>query len=427
MLFRRTVTATAVVAVAVAVLQSPAVARAPGDLDPSFNGAGQATTRLGSDAEVNVLAMQGNKVVAGGWSTTPSGRVWSFARYLTYGGLDTTFGHRGRTRLELRHAHGVVDLRVLPSGKIVAVGRLGRKFGVAMLTKNGHLDRTFGGGDGIVRTGFGQRSATATCVTTISGGRIVVGGWSSAAGGFEQFALARYLPSGKLDTSFGSHGKVLTDFWAARSEYSWVNDLLRWPGSNKVLAVGNTQREGAPPGFDVAMARYTATGRPDRAFGGGDGRVRLNVPGGFIASAAVMQTGRTVLVGGYGSPGPGEDAALLRVLGDGRLDLSWGGGDGIVWHDAGTTDEFWTRLVRSGRRTVLVGEVDGDAALMRVEASGALDSTFGSGGLAVTAFPGGASVLRGVTIQRDGRIVAGGSAPTAGATTGFALERVLAD
>ncbi len=425
MLFRRAVAVAAVTATTVCLLQGPASAKAPGNLDPSFNGAGQATTRVGSDAEVNVVAMHGQNVVAGGWSQTPSGRVWSFVRYLSYGGLDTSFGNRGRVQLRLSDAQGAVDLSVLPGGKILAVGRAGRKFALVRLTKTGHLDRTFGGGDGIVRTGFGQRGASATSLAMVGGGRVVVAGWSTSAGGFEQFALARYLPGGKLDASFGVDGKVLTDFWATNSEYSWVNDVLRWPGTNKVVAVGNTLRDGRTE-WDVALARYTAAGKPDRAFGGGNGKTRVSVPGGLIASAAVMQPHRSMLVGGYGSPTPGADAVLLRFRASGGLDLSWGGGDGIVTHDSVADDEFWHHLVRSGPDTIMVGEVAGDAAVLRVRPSGALDPTFGSAGLAVTSFPGGNSLLRGVAIQDDGRIVAGGSASAVGAANGFALERLLA-
>jgi uncharacterized delta-60 repeat protein len=406
------------------VCQAPAHARAPGDLDPSFNAGGQVTTRVGTDAEVNVVAVSGSKIVAGGWSAGTSGRVWAFARYLSYGGLDTTFGTQGRVRLRLGDPKGAVDLTVLPNRKILAVGRVDGKFAVVRLTSSGRLDRTFGGGDGVVRTGFGQRGAAATSVATVGRGRFVVAGWSTAAGGYEQFALARYLADGRLDTSFGRRGKVLTDFWATRNEYSWVNQVLRWPGTRKVLAVGNTVREGTS-GFDVALARYTAAGKPDRAFGGGDGRTRLRVLGGMVASGAVVQAGRAILVGGYGGTAPSADAVLVRFLPSGAVDTGWGGGDGIVTNSSGPGFEFWTHLVRSGGSTVLVGQVAGDAALMRVLPSGALDPTFGAGGVSVTTFPRGDSVLRGVVLQPDGRIVAGGSAAAVGAANGFALERLL--
>ena len=424
MLLRRVATVS-VAAATVCLLQPPAhAAAAPGDLDPSFNAAGQVATRVGSDAEVNAVVMSGSTIVAAGWSAGPSGRVWAFARYLSYGGLDTSFGNQGRVRLPLGDATGAVDLTVLPSGKIVAVGRVGGKLAVVRLTSGGRLDRTFGGGDGVVRTGFGQRGAAATSVARVGRGRIVVAGWSTAAGGYQQFALARYLPSGRLDTSFGRRGKVLTDFWATRAEYSWVSQVMRWPGTGKVLAVGNTVRDGTS-GFDLALARYTAAGKPDRDFGGGNGRTRLRVPGGMVASGAVLPAGGSILVGGYGGTAPNADAVLVRFGPSGDVDRGWGGGDGIVTNDSGPGLELWTHLVRAGGTTVLVGQVAGDAAVMRVLPSGALDPTFGAGGLSVTPFQGGDSLLRGVVLQKDGRIVAGGSASAVGAAGGFALERLL--
>src|SRR5438128_8975310 len=71
----------------------------------------------------------------------------------------------------------------------------------------GDLDATFGTG-GRVLTDFGG-GAGARALALQADGRIVVAGRSRVAVG-DDFALARYNPNGSLDSSFGSGGRVLT-------------------------------------------------------------------------------------------------------------------------------------------------------------------------------------------------------------------------
>jgi uncharacterized delta-60 repeat protein len=76
---------------------------------------------------------------------------------------------------------------------------------------SGDLDTSFGG-DGTVLTDFGNGGFDYGLALAIqSNGKIVVAG-SSEASGSTAFALARYLPTGILDATFGNSGLVLTDF-----------------------------------------------------------------------------------------------------------------------------------------------------------------------------------------------------------------------
>ena len=103
-------------------------------------------------------------------------------------------------------------------GKIVAAGptsdpsidfRAGN-FALARYHPNGTLDTTFSG-DGQVITDFGG-DEQATAVALQPDGKIVVAGWSviSSTTGLPDFALARYLPNGTLDTTFSGDGLVTT-------------------------------------------------------------------------------------------------------------------------------------------------------------------------------------------------------------------------
>ena len=415
----------AALVLALAVAPS-AGAAAPGGLDPSFSGEGQTTTRFGLDVTVGVVDRQGRRILVAGTSDTPSGQDGAIVRYRANGSRDTSFGRNGRVRLDFGKRDSIADLAVLPSGKILAVGSSRRRFLVVRLTSAGRLDRGFGGGDGIVRTGFGTPFASGTQVLLVTRGRFVVAGTTGDPGG-TRFALARYQPNGHLDRSFSRDGRTTTRFGPADT-FSHVVTLLRWTDSSAVVAVGETANPGSPKGLSTALASYTRRGRPDPLFGGGDGRTVESIGPYDNVAGAVMQKNSFILVGGHSELGStGWDATLLRFNASGHLDSGWGGGDGFVSHDVGSTLEYWLGMARDRGGAVLVGQVDGNAAVMRVGASGAVDTSFGAGGYAVTPFPGGDSELHAAVLDSRHRVVAAGTAPATLVADGFAVERLLAN
>lgn len=404
------------------------VSAAPGNLDTSFSANGQVTTAYGTDAQVDAVAMQGNKIVAGGMATKATEDM-ALVRYTSGGNLDGTFGRNGRVRIDFGDDDAIEDLVVLGNGKILAVGVAeapggNGRFGIVRFTPDGKLDKTFGGGDGVVKTGFGELSSWAAAVVPLSNGRFAVAGGSGDPGG-TRLAVARYRADGRLDRRFSRDGKVLTGFWSG-AENSAVVDLVRYGTTDLIVAVVQTMDDGGA-GVDVGLARYLASGKLDPLFGGGDGKAVRDFYTWDYVNAATLQRNNFLLVGGYADIGGEWDAYFVRFNASGNLDSAWGGGDAVVSHDiGGTALEYWDDLVGAGAKTIAVGQVDGDAAVIRILKSGALDSTFGSGGAAITPFAGGDSLVQAVTLQSNGRIVAGGRAPATLAADGFAVERLLA-
>ena len=82
---------------------------------------------------------------------------------------------------------------------------------MARYLPDGSLDRTFGA-DGKVISDFGWRGAFA--LTLQPDGKLVAAG-AQDIGNRPAFALGRYLPNGSLDPAFGVGGKVATDFGEA--------------------------------------------------------------------------------------------------------------------------------------------------------------------------------------------------------------------
>jgi uncharacterized delta-60 repeat protein len=123
-------------------------------------------------------------------------------RLLANGRIDTTFGTNGTVLTNFALNSGP-SLALQPDGKIVAACGLSdlRRFGIARYLPDGSLDPTFGEG-GKVRTRFQERSI-ARDVAVTRNGKILVAG---SMGG--DFALARYNGDGSLDESFGVNGLV---------------------------------------------------------------------------------------------------------------------------------------------------------------------------------------------------------------------------
>jgi uncharacterized delta-60 repeat protein len=123
----------------------------------------------------------------------------------------------------------------------------------------------------------------------------------------------------------------------------------------------------------------------------------------------------------------------------GSLDPSFGaGGRRVVYFDYGETkiDHCHDVAVTLDGKTVAVGYVyragiDTDFGIIRLDASGALDTSFSGDGKTTVAFDLGQGLgdrARAVAIQGDGKILVGGTADTAvSGGTDFAVARLNAD
>src|SRR5262249_17951851 len=130
-------------------------------------------------------------------------------------------------------------------------------FALARYTTGGSLDTTFGSG-GTITTDFAGNPDQASAVALQRDGKIVVVGETNAFRGLgvEDFALARYNTRGSLDTSFGSAGKVTTDF-AGGPDRAFG---LAIQSDGKIVAAGYA-------GFRFALVRYSTDGSLDAGFG----------------------------------------------------------------------------------------------------------------------------------------------------------------
>ena len=343
----------------------------------------------------------------------------------------------------------------------------------------GELDATFGTA-GVVTTDFAGDDAIFGLVQQADG-KLVAGGFATGAGGAD-FAVCRYDANGVLDPSFGTGGKLLTDFGGNRcvggarhgracvssddciggrcvssSDTAWAVALQ---ADGKIVAAGDRRacvggdRDGEHcfadsdcPGSgarclgDIALARYNVDGSLDLTFGSA-GRVVTDLGGDDTGFAVVVQSDGRIVVGGASASAGDMDVALVRYGSNGALDPSFGSG-GRVLTDLGGYDQAFALVAQPDGKLVAAGVSTAggsvDFALVRYGTSGALDATFGSGGQVITDFgPGyvgstnnctlpladfrGIDVAYALRVQPDGKLVAAGAS-----TNDFALARYNTD
>ena len=111
----------------------------------------------------------------------------------------------------------------------------------------------------------------------------VVSGWTARA------------VDGDLDPTFGTDGKVLTDF----DHSTDIADAVAVQADGKLVVVGTTYINNDYTGEGFAVARYNPDGTLDKTFGAG-GKIQIDFPGlAAVASSVVVQPdGKIVVAGG---------------------------------------------------------------------------------------------------------------------------------
>jgi uncharacterized delta-60 repeat protein len=249
------------------------------------------------------------------------------------GSADQGFGHQGL----LSSRSTFVSARFLADGSIEAVGSgsIGKKSGTAILrfTAGGEPDQSFGT-DGVR---LYDLPGSFDVASWGADGSVILGGGEEATGSCpeknceEAPVLAAIDAAGNLDTSFGEGGVLRLSGLAGRpgpggSRAEGVVALTRRPDGT-IIAAGN-----APPNESVAfLAAFSPAGTLLGSFGeGGIVRAPEPVPAEEEVDAFVPQPGGKVLAAGSTDVGIEEHAVLIRYDADGSLDRTFGAGAGFV-------------------------------------------------------------------------------------------------
>lgn len=391
-----------------------------GALDPTFGVGGRVLTSfaIGVNEPVRDVAVQtdGKIVAAGDISTTR----FAVARYLPDGSLDPSFGTGGKVETDVVLGSEIAfALAIQTDGKIVVAGDAHGAFGLVRYNADGSLDTGFGVGGKVVTEIISGVPAQARDVVIQSDGKIVVAGISGSSMLAYDFALARFNSDGTPDTTFGIAGKMLTDFGGGE----FVNGVTLQNG--KIVAAGATV-EGVNT-TKIALARYNDNGTLDTSFGT-LGKVVTDLPftpRDFASEVLAQSDGKIVIAGDTGS-GLATNVVLVRYNADGSLDGSFGS-SGLVVANIGGEDRG-AAVVRQFNGKYVVGgytDVGGyNFVLLRYNADGSPDTSFGTAGRVITDFGASNDVAYALALQSDGKIIAAGGG---GPGSDFALARYEGD
>jgi uncharacterized delta-60 repeat protein len=267
-----------------------------GDPDLTYGAGGVTGTILTGGADA-IETFSGKTIVAGN-----NGVIGEIARIDSSGHFDKTFHTTGELDTSLLLP---IDLAVQPDGKILVCGPVSSAadtpYAVARFNTTGSIDKTFGGGDGIVTYSFEIQK-----VAVGPGGTIVLGGQTAST---HFFTAAKLNANGTPLTSFGGTGQVITAVKTVQAFSQNVSIVsLAVQSDGKVLLGGRAfnpddvpppdDTEGSPN--DAVLLRLKTNGALDSTFNG-DGIAFPNW-GGDIECMALTSSG-TIVVAGEGTNG----------------------------------------------------------------------------------------------------------------------------
>jgi uncharacterized delta-60 repeat protein len=215
-------------------------------------------------------------------------------------------------------------------------------------------------------------------------------------------ALA-HADAGDLDPSFGGDGRATLDLLSGDFGFGAALDP-----DGKILIAGDVD---FPADRTVGLARLAADGAPDAQFGGGSGFVTDNptlAASDFTENVQLQPDGKILVGGSYDG-----SAGIHRYNTDGLPDTGFSG-DGMVKESFGHSQRAGGVLPLPGGKLLWFGRGDYPAGaynldLVRYNANGSLDGSFGGGLISHSLRPGtDLEQYHVALLQPDGKILVGG-------------------
>jgi uncharacterized delta-60 repeat protein len=358
-------------------------------------------------------------------------------RVLSAGFLDPTFNVNGVVTTQVGsgadygHAVTVYPAGTANAGKVVIAGgavtgnNSVEHFSLVRYNADGSLDPTFGMGGSVVQPII--KAGDAAMAVALAGDKVLVAGdaFLNTASHPDEFAVARFNADGTLDKTFGTNGMVLTAF--GKSEDLCAAMAVQ-PDGKIVLAGTTNAGTGSASTMAFAVARYNPNGTLDTNFGSG-GLVTVKVaeslehdPDRFVDLA--LSGDQIVLVGS--AIYPTRDIYIARLTATGQLDPTFGSG-GVAQPGQGQYPQL---AAQSDGKLVVSSSFNLSINVTRLLASGATDTGFGTGGTASLPWTVTGVVAESSAISVDplGRIVIGGfTNPSSGGIGPMLIARFTAN
>lgn len=385
-----------------------------GALDPTFGNGGKVIAeKIGFPAAAIAVQSDGKVIAVGKLAND-----FAVARLNVDGKLDQSFGFHGISRADFGGGRGdfATSVAIQPNGKIVVAGRRDQhdsflygdqgQFAVARFNTNGTLDNSFDG-DGRLTVDFSYGESQANAVAIQPDGRIVVAGSANVYGKIEldldfykfDMAVARLMPDGSLDHSFGTLGPSLLNSQTRSGKL--LIDHVDCDDSAEAVAIGPDGKIVLAGTSDklVNVMRLQANGTFDKSFHDGEAILNLQAQP-IINDVSAQPDGSIFVVGGIEG-----NFLVAKLKNNGQSDASFGT-SGVVKADFGGNDEA-SSVVVSREGVLVAGGSGGKFAMARFSPAGLFDGFFGANGKVTTAVANSDPIMA-TKLTSDGKILAYG-------------------
>lgn len=246
----------------------------------------------------------------------------------------------------------------------------------------GSLDPTFATAGQYVQD-FGAQD-NLTKVRVQDDGKIVAVGTALSPGFAGQLLVIRLNPDGTLDNTFNGTGTlVITAF-----NESYAYDLFFQP-DDKIVVVGT--RADVNFQFSMLAMRLNADGTMDNTFGtGGFSEHEISTGDDFAYAVAPLDNGQMLLAGTALDGSFNSEPVIVRLNADGSIDNTFGTNGVAALPVTHQDNKFWSVGLQSDGSIVASGHIDQgltgggqfnfDVLVARFTSSGVLDATFGNAG-----------------------------------------------
>ncbi|MXN93297.1 T9SS type A sorting domain-containing protein [Flavobacterium sp. Sd200] len=316
-----------------------------------------------------------------------SGNTTTFAvACLRPGGLDSSFNITGKVTTAIGstddRAYAIsfqTDRKIVVAGYTTTAS--GKDFALVRYLEDGSPDTTFGT-NGIVITDFYGGEDQANAIIVLPSGKILAGGFATN-NGQKDFAVVRYNANGTLDTTFNSTGKLTTHYYGDDR----INAMVRDAATEAIYAVGSTGN--AQGNLDIAVLKYNNNGL-NTSFDT-DGIVTTAIGNGDDEANAVFFKNSSLFVAGYTFNGTFKKAVSAKYSAtNGSLITSFGT-NGTIVQSVGVGDDVATGIAVMSTNEVCVAGTgyngcDNDAFITFYQSNGTIMSEFGYNGLWLTDF-----------------------------------------
>lgn len=427
-----------ILAAAGLLLCSSSVVQAqPGALDPTFNGTGYVIQPVNTgDGVQKILVQDDQKILTIGmsWDQTYTARAYVF-RYLPDGTPDTDFATNGVFMYELDNEALLYSGTITSTGKILLVGATTDyqtyRMLLIQLNEDGTPDASFGT-DGVVTESVSMVGPNAEDmlfdVALDGGGKILACGSSYDENYVRRPVVMRFLPNGQLDTSFGVDGVATIPVMAVGAS---AFKCVQVQPDGKIVASGYFGQ--TETWYLLLLARFHPDGTLDESFSD-DGIIKHNFGNvddqaeefRITPDGSIITAGKTVTVDYNYS------ALLMKFTPAGEVDASFGDAGAVV-EDLDDFDYGWNLALQDDGKIIMAGTSgDGppngfDLAVWKYLPDGTPDSGFGSDGLSHPVIPEYYTMIYGMALQDDGKILVGGQARTTINQNYFFLARLQND